>query len=188
MEKILYINACVRPESRTDALANYLLTRLSGEVTERNIYEEDLPLLDLATLNRRDQAGKSGDFEDPVYRYAREFRDADTIVVAAPYWDLMFPARLKQYFEAVTATGVTFFYTPEGYPKGLCRGKRLYYVTTAGGPITVNFGYEYVAAMARGFYGIEELHCVKAEFLDVIGADVPSILNRTKEEIDLMLP
>ena len=104
--------------------------------------------------------------------------------MAAPYWDLMFPARLKQYFEAVTATGITFYYTPAGYPKGLCRGKRLYYVTTAGGPVTANFGFEYVKAMAQGFYGIEDVRCIKAEFLDVIGADVNTILEKTKREID----
>lgn len=183
MENILYINACVRTESRTDALARFLLSRLSGNVEEVKIFDEELPMLDLQTLSHRDERGRAGDFDDSVYRYARQFRDADTIVVAAPYWDLMFPARLKQYFEAVTATGVTFYYTPEGYPKGLCKGKRLYYVTTAGGPITVNFGYDYVKAMAQGFYGIEDVQCIKAEFLDVIGVDVSAILGNAKNEI-----
>ena len=187
MEKVLYINACVRPESRTDALARHLLSRLCGDVEEVKVFDEALPLLDRKTLAHRDEAGRNGDFDDQVYAYARQFRDADTVVVAAPYWDLMFPAQLKRYFEAVTVTGVTFFYTPEGYPQGLCKGKRLYYVTTAGGPITVNFGYDYVKAMAQGFYGIGDVRCIKAEFLDVIGADVAGILEKAKQEIEDLL-
>ena len=38
-----------------------------------------------------------------------------------------------EYFEQINVLGITFVYTPEGYPKGLCRAKALYYVTTAGG-------------------------------------------------------
>lgn len=48
MKKILYINACVREKSRTDALARYLLSRLSGDVEEVRGCEEDLPLREQA--------------------------------------------------------------------------------------------------------------------------------------------
>ena len=34
MDRILFINACVREDSRTKALADYLLSKLSGAVTE----------------------------------------------------------------------------------------------------------------------------------------------------------
>ncbi len=34
MDKILYVNTCVRKESRTNRLAHSLLERLRGEVTE----------------------------------------------------------------------------------------------------------------------------------------------------------
>lgn len=34
MDKILYVNTCVRKESRTNRLAHRLLERLRGEVTE----------------------------------------------------------------------------------------------------------------------------------------------------------
>ena len=55
--------------------------------------------------------------------------------------------------------------------------KSLYYVTTAGGPIiSDDFGFGYVKALANSFYGIEEVYQMKAEGLDVIGADVELIL------------
>lgn len=34
MKNLLFINTCVRPESRTKRLADRLLERLGGEVTE----------------------------------------------------------------------------------------------------------------------------------------------------------
>ena len=89
----------------------------------------------------------------------------------------MFPALLKAYLEAITVSGLTFRYTEEGYPASLCRAKRLIYVTTAGGYIgAYDFGYQYVAALARGFFGITDISCVSAEGLDIVGADVDEIL------------
>ena len=116
--------------------------------------------------------------------YARQFAEADAIVIAAPYWDLAFPALLKIYLEAVTVSGVTFCYSEDGTPKSLCKAKKLIYVTTAGGPIFADFGYSYVRTMAEGFFGIEETVCFKAENLDVIGMDTEKILRETEREID----
>ena len=74
--------------------------------------------------------------------------------------------------------GATFTYSDAGIPTGLCKAKKLYYVTTAGGPIISDeYGFGYVKALANNFYGIEEVHQIKAEGLDVIGADVEAILN-----------
>ena len=43
--KILFINACVRDESRTLELSHCLLDSLDGEMTEVNLYNENfLPL------------------------------------------------------------------------------------------------------------------------------------------------
>lgn len=122
------------------------------------------------------------DFSDPAYTPARQFAEADIIVVAAPYWDLSFPAILKAYFEQVNVLGLTFEYTDDGFPRGLCKAKKLVYVTTAGGPIISDeYGYGYVKALAQGFYGIVDVHQVKAEGLDMVGADVEKILSRALE-------
>ena len=115
---------------------------------------------------------------------ACQFAEADIIVVAAPYWDLSFPAILKAYFEQINVLGLTFEYTEDGFPRGLCKAKKLIYVTTAGGPIISDeFGYGYVKALAQNFYGISNVCQVKAEGLDVIGADEEGILNKALEGI-----
>lgn len=116
-----------------------------------------------------------------MFRYAREFRKADEIVIAAPYWDMSFPASLKCYLEAVSVVGLTFHYLPDGTPEGLCRAQRLTYVTTAGGYIGENnFGYDYVKAIA-GLFGIAQTKEIRAEALDIVGADVEGILRQAEQ-------
>ncbi len=185
MEKILLINACVRPDSRTYELTRHVLSKLDGQVEEVRLYDEQIAPLDAEGMQQRDSSVRSGNLSDPILRYAQQFAAADTIVVAAPYWDLLFPAVVRTYFEAVTVTGITFKYSPEGFPIGLCNAKKLIYVTTAGGPIgEYNLGYDYIKALAQLYYGIPETTCFTAEFLDIIGADVPAIMDAAKKTVD----
>ena len=185
MDTILFINACPRPDSRTRELAQHVLSKLDGNVEKLRLFDEQISPLDMKGMEERDRAVREEDWDAPILRYARQFAAADTIVVAAPYWDLLFPAVVRAYFEAVTVTGVTFRYTPEGFPAGMCRAKKLIYITTAGGPIgEYNLGFDYVKALATLYYGIPEVKCFTAEFLDIIGADVPAIMAKAKETVD----
>lgn len=180
MEQILFVNACARPGSRTLELAQHVLQTLNGQVEELRLYEERIPPLDLEGLQARDAALAAGDQNAPILRHAVQLARADVVVLAAPYWDLGFPSVVRIWLEAVTAAGVTFRYDM-GRPVGLCRAKKLIYVTTAGGPVGENnLGYDYVRALAEGLYGIPETVCVKAEGLDMDGADPAAILNAVK--------
>jgi len=158
---------------------------MSGEVREVKLWETEFPTADAAFIKRRDELIKSGEFENVLFRLAREFARADEIVIAAPLWDLSFPASLKQYFEQINVVGLTFRYTESGAAEGLCRAKRLYYVSTAGGDFyPEEYGYGYVKALAETFYGIRETRLIKAVGLDIYGADVESILRDCIKEID----
>ena len=169
---ILFINACVRENSRTLVLAENVMKDMPGERIEVNLNTEELSPLDGALLEKREGLIREGRLDDPFFRYAKQFAQADEIVVAAPFWDLSFPARLKIYLEQITVSGITFRYR-EGRPMGLCKAKRLTYVTTAGGPILDDFGYAYVKTLAQKFYGIPKTVAVRAMNLDVdmIGAE-----------------
>lgn len=185
MEKILFVNACVRPESRTAGLARYLLEKMEGQVTELKLGDEDIRTLDLESLNRRNDLIEKKEFSDDMFRYARQFGTADTVVIAAPYWDMSFPAMVKAYVEAIMVQGLTFHYTEEGIPQGLTNIKKVIYVTTAGGPIgDYNMGFDYIKALFGTFYNVTDVTCHKTEMLDVIGMDVESILQETRDEID----
>ena len=180
----LFINACVRKGSRTEKIADALLERLGGEVTELRLKDVDFPLVDADFLHRRDALIAAGSFDDAMFDMARQFAAADTVVIAAPFWDLSFPAMLKQYFEQINVTGITFRYTKEGFPEGLCNADRLYYVTTAGGMFfPEEYGFGYVRALAENFYGIRSCRLIKALGLDIWGADEEKILAECEKEI-----
>lgn len=182
MQNILFINACVRSNSRTLELAEFVLTELDGKVCKIDLELENIKPLDKVLLKKRERLVSENDFSDDMFRYAKEFAAADTIILAAPYWDLTFPALLKIYLEQITVCGLTFKYS-NGAPLGLCRAKRLIYVTTAGGPVYYNFGFEYVKTLAENFYGIKDVRLFKAENLDIEGADVKEIMQAAKNEV-----
>lgn len=187
--KTLFVNACVRPESRTMILAKHVLDKLGGDIIELDLESENIQPLNYERMLKRDELIKDPDGTDDMLKYARQFADADTIVIAAPYWDLSFPAMVKNYLEAVTVQGVTFYYNEEGIPQGLCKAQKVYYVMTAGGPTSMpeqsfNFGFDYVKGLCQLLYGINDVKCFKAEMLDVIGMDVEAILDKAKETID----
>lgn len=185
MEKpILYINACVREGSRTRELAERLLARLGRPFEEVRLADIAFPVVNEAYLHARDELIARGDLQDPMFDLARQFAAAETIVVAAPFWDLSFPAVLKQYLEQINVVKITFQYSPEGAPVGLCRADRLYYVTTAGGFYAPEeYGFGYVKALAQGYYGIPQVQKIQALGLDIDGADVPAILSAAEQAI-----
>lgn len=183
--KTLFVNACVRPESRTKKLAEYVLDKIDGVIEEVNLERENIQPLNYESMMARDEMLKNPDASGYNLEYAKQFAEADTIVIAAPFWDLSFPAMVKNYLEAVTVQGVTFRYNEEGVPQGLCKAKKVVYVMTAGGPCEgFNFGYDYVKGICQMLYGIQDVKCFKAEMLDVWSVDVESILKKTMEEID----
>ena len=182
---LLYINACVRSDSRTKRLAGCLLEKLGEPYTEVCLKDISFPVTDENYLAKRDEMIDAGDFSDPVFSLANQFAAADRIVIAAPYWDLSFPAALKQYFEHINVRGITFTYTPEGIPRGLCRAKKIYYVMTAGGSyVPEEFGFGYVRALAQGYYGIQDVKLIQAVGLDLEGADPEQILRKTMESME----
>ena len=182
---ILFINGCVRENSQTLELARAVLAKETDVIEEVRLYPDGPEGLDAERLARRDELLAAKEYDHPMFRFARQFAEADTIVLAAPYWDLAFPAKVRAYLEEVTVSGVTFRYGENGIPQGLCKAKRLVYVTTAGGPIfeNFNFGYDYVNALAQGFYGISDVSLIKAEGLDVWGADTEAIMEAAKAAI-----
>ena len=162
----MFINACVREESRTFELAKKELENFNGDITELVLQAEDLRPLNGGLLARRDTLLENGKTDSPMFAHARQFAEADRVVIAAPFWDLGFPSLLKIYLETIMVAGITFEYE-EGIPKGLCNAKSLRYITTSGGRIHLDFGYSYIKCLAKSFFGIGDVSGIKAENLDV---------------------
>ena len=187
VKPILYINACVRGESRTRRLAEQLLARLNQPYEELRLEEFPFPTVNEEFLSLRDRLLAAGDFQNSLFDLARQFAQAETIVIAAPYWDLSFPAMLKQYLEQVNVVKITFKYSEAGVPVGLCRASRLFYVTTAGGYyVPEEFGFGYVRALSQNYYGIQDVRKIEACGFDIVGADVQGILAEAEQALSAM--
>lgn len=188
--KILFVNGCLRgEESRTLRLCRAALDQMKqtlGDITveELNLDREDVQPLNGLRLARRHALEQAEQFDDSIFRYARQFAEADLILVGVPYWEYQFPAMFRCYVEQVSVCGLTFCYTEDGRPQGLCKAERLFYVTTSGGPIADrNCGFDYVKTLCGGMLGIPQLDWAAAESLDVWGVDVEAQLRQAEEDI-----
>lgn len=184
---ILFINACVHQESRTKRLADYFLKQINGNINEVNLNEEKIPPLNKETLMYRTKLTEENNFEEAIFKYAHDYANSDMIVIAAPYWDLSFPAALKIYIENINANGIVFKYDENGNVIGLCNADKLVYITTSGGKINHEYGFEYIKSLAKDYHGIKNIYYIKAEELDIVNSDVEQILQKAEEKIDKLI-
>jgi FMN-dependent NADH-azoreductase len=185
MENILFVNSCVNLEkSRTNELANWYLSLQKGNIN--TIYLENLHLkaLDTNTLNEREEMIKSKDFSSIIFEQAKLLKNADKLIIAAPYWDLSFPAMLKTYLEHICIKDLTFCYGPTGIPQGLTSIKEVVYITTSGGYIgDFDFGFEYIKKLFSCLFSVEQFSTFSAQGLDIYNSNVAQIMQEAKDKI-----
>ena len=179
---ILYINSCVRSDSRTDRLARAVLEKM-GKYTELYLPDEGLTPLSEEMLERRTGLLAKNNLNDPMFYYAHQFANAEKIVISAPFWDGSFPSLLKVYIENIYAVGIVSRYDEKGMPVGMCKASELIYVTTAGGKYIPDFSYNYIKALAESCFGIKTTRLVMAEMLDIEGMDAGEILDKAIKNI-----
>lgn len=95
MEKLLYIDACIRGnESRTRRIAEPIVHALEEKYAVERYVLNDMPL----AIVQKDLIHKrlNGDVDPTVTTWAETVRDADRIVIAAPFWDMSIPAALNR--------------------------------------------------------------------------------------------
>lgn len=182
---LLFINACYREGSRTGKLAEYFVNRYKGDVEEICIGEPEVCILDRKRLEIYNKAVAERIFTDPMFHYAKKFREAEEILIAAPFWNNSIPAALHAYLELVCTQGITFDIRENGQYFSMCRGKKLTYITTAGGFIPEqDHGFGYIKSLAETFWNIRDVKYYKAEGLDIAGTDADEILSRVLKTFD----
>lgn len=180
----LFINAAFREGSRTLKLAESYLAGNNREVKRIELGDEYPQPLTRASLEVYNQSVSKRDFRDSMFDAARQFVEADEIVIAAPFWNYSIPAVLYAYLEMVCSQGVSFDMDEKGNYYSLCKARRLTYITTAGGPIPENdHAFGYIRDLCTVFWKIDDVRYYKAECLDVYGADVEGILSRVIEQM-----
>lgn len=189
MKKVLFVNSCIRRnQSRTYEIANHFIKSLDPseyEVEELCLMDEPLAYFKDGFFEQRERLIASGDFNHPRFRYAWQFKNADKVIIAAPFWDLSFPALLKVYIENLCVEGITFKCDESGC-FGDCNADKLVYITTRGGTYTdspMEMGAKYIDAMCN-FFGIENFKCIAADGLDVLVDEYDRIMKDTKQEAE----
>ncbi|WP_124042135.1 FMN-dependent NADH-azoreductase [Clostridium perfringens] len=180
MSKVLYIKANIKNEgeSRTFKVSDsfveeYKKNNPEDEIITLDLYKENIDFL------RADDLGKLFGLKDEesknnsILKYVYQFADADKYIIAAPMWNLSFPAILKAYIDYVSVSGITFKYTAEG-PVGLLNNKKAVHIVSRGGGYD-NSPYEMGDRYLRtilGFFGIKDIETIAIDNLDVIGVNV----------------
>lgn len=194
---VLFINACVRKESRTSKLCeryikNFIATHeesgVDWDFTEVDLKKIDLKPLNAQTLEKRTELARKENFKDQMFYYAKQLLEADHIVIGAPYWDFSYPAGLKVYIENTCIDNLMFNYDEQGIPHGKCKARDATYIMTAGGYVSErNLGYEYISTVFTQLFGIENMHLLKAEGLDMEGADEDMIMKQAGDSADHLI-
>lgn len=185
VKEVLFVDCCVRREkSRTRRVARAFLDALDParfRVTTVDPEREGMQPLLGEFFAAREELLERGELDHPRFRFARQFAGADLVVIAAPFWDLSFPAILKIYIENISVDGITFASTAEGL-RGLCRGSHLIFFTTRGGYFDgspLEQGSRYLEAL-KDFFGFGAYLCVAGDGLDA--GDPGPVLERACRE------
>ena len=169
MKKLLYIDACIRDEmSRTKQIATPIVEALKQkyEVQTLVINDLDLSIVKKELITKRN----NGVIDPQVMSWAESVRDADRIVIAAPFWDMSFPAALKNFLELCSIFNVTFK-SDEKTCYGNCKAEKMLYITTRGMDIStgdvLEQGTPYLKAISW-LWGIGPMQVISAQNMDYI--------------------
>lgn len=144
----------------------------SVEITYRDLAADAISHFSAATLLAAGTAEQARDaaqaFEAQLSAQTlAEFLAADAVVIGAPMYNFSVPTQLKAWIDRIAVAGQTFRYTESG-PEGLCGGKRVVLVSTAGGlheGQASGVGHEDFLKVFFGFIGITDLQIVRAQGL-----------------------
>ncbi len=189
MKKLLFVDCCIRKESRTKELAQSFLQHVSSdyEIIHLELSKMSLHALINEHFEERQHYLELGQLDHPRFNLAHQIAQVDEVLIAAPFWDLSFPSLLKVYIENCCVDGITFKSTADGI-KGLCQANNIIYLTTRGGFYTDSImeqALPYIKHIGQ-FFGINQFHYVAADGMDIVGFDSKASLENAKSEAILL--
>ena len=169
MKKLVYIDACIRDEdSRTKKIATPLIDELRKkyDITTFIINDLKLDIVQKELIKKR----LKGDIPDYVIKWAEAIRDADRVVISAPFWDMSIPSSLKVFIELCSIFNVTFK-SDNKTCFGNCKSQKLLYITTRGMDIStkdkLDQGTSYLEAVSS-LWGLGEVIVVSSQNMDYV--------------------
>ena len=173
MQKLLYIDSCIRGKlSRTKRIATPIIEKLKERYEIETITINDLDLKPVQFDENRRRAG--GIISEEAVSWANKIKNADRIVIAAPFWDMSIPAALKTFFELCSLFGVTFD-SDDKTCFGLCKAKNVMFITTRGMKIETGDPLEQATPYLKALFwlwGIKGLEVVARENFDYLPQEI----------------
>ncbi|WP_239256209.1 NAD(P)H-dependent oxidoreductase [Listeria ilorinensis] len=160
MSKVLMIKASPLPDevSRSAQVASvflesYQLANPNDEVEVLELYQMDIPLIDLEFMQAGQALAAGKSFEElpenlkqklTTYNALTEqFITADKYIFVYPLWNLSIPPVLKAYIDTFVVAGKTFRYTEHG-AEGLLKNKKAIQIHGSGGVYSnLEFNYSH---------------------------------------------
>ncbi|MFC8559638.1 FMN-dependent NADH-azoreductase [Peribacillus frigoritolerans] len=145
MTKVLFVKVNDRPADQAISskmydtfLQTYKETRRTDEVTELDLFKEELPYYGntaITGLYKRNQGLELTAEEENaaklVDQYLNQFMAMDKVVFAFPLWNSTVPAPLITYLSYLAQAGIMFNYTAEG-PVGYAGDKKVMLLNARG--------------------------------------------------------
>jgi len=205
MMKLLHIIATTRgAESRTLSISMEFLQALRIKYPHVEIDELDLSTTELPPVLDTNVKAKyllmmGGQLDEEtqaswkqVSELAENFISYDLYLVTAPMWNFSIPYMLKHYIDVIMQAGILFSFTANG-PEGFAKYEQMVCITSRGGdyspgsPMHALDHQEPYLRTVFGLAGIEDIHFVHAQPLDVAPGLTQSALEKAKEEARQMV-
>lgn len=210
MKKLLYITCNSKPEklsaSKTVGRAcidAWLEKDNTIQVKELDLYQMHLPKLKYRYFKDRNSVVDKEDYNalpeneqkdvDRIIELSQEFRDADYYVIAAPMWNLMFPAPLKEYMDCILQNDILMKIDPIQVT-GLLGDKEriMVYIQSSGGGIPwilerkMNHGGTYLKDIFK-FVGIKHFYEVLVDKTGYTAEEQDKAVKKGIEEVKAVI-
>lgn len=196
MSKVLVLKSSILDKnSQSNALTDYFVSSWQKRHPEDSIQIRDLavnpvPVLDGELVGAMRPSGES---LSPRQQEAltlsdtliAELQAADIIAIGSPMYNFTISTQLKNYFDFIARSGVTFRYSSNG-PEGLLKGKKVYVLTSRGG-LHKDSATDLMAPYLRlflGFIGMSDVEFVYAEGIGLGAESVEQAQKAARAHID----
>ena len=171
MKSLVYIDVCMRKESRTRRIAEPIISKLSERytITKFVLNELSFEIIKEDLIQQR----MYGNYDPQSLSWAKMIRDADRIVIAAPFWDMSYPSALKNFLELCSIFNVTFK-SDDTTCYGNCKAEKLLYITTRGMDISTGDPLEQATPYLKALswlWGIGPMDVIATQNMDYVSED-----------------
>ena len=161
MSNVLVLKSSISGNNaQTNQLADYVIEKLQGNhIVVRDLAQQPLPYFDATAATAVRGEPKNNEEKQLLAlsdELVSELKNAETLVIGAPMYNLGIPTQLKTYFDFIARPRVTFQYTANG-PEGLLKGKKAIVLASFGGMYDENNNVTNYLKAILGFVGITDV-------------------------------